>query len=98
MAQMTPIKARATFTEGPVRRRFVPLRPTMRTSILADSYDAAKERAWHLSIWASTELNAWCVHEVATGRCVALSSDHGMGLPDEAHLPKRPMSVSFIAA
>jgi hypothetical protein len=69
----------------------------MRTSILASGYDAAKERALHLSVWASAEMNAWCVHEVATGRCMALSSDHGLGLPDEAHLPKRPISVSFTA-
>ena len=69
----------------------------MRTSILSTSYDAAKERAWHLSIWASPELSAWCAHDVSTGRCVALSSDHGMALPDEALLPKRPVSVSFTA-
>lgn len=69
----------------------------MRTSILATGYDPAKERAWHLSIWASTELNAWCVHDLASGRCVALSSDNGLGLPDEAYLPKRPVSVSFTA-
>lgn len=69
----------------------------MRTSILATSYDAAKERAWHLSIWASPDVSAWCAHDVATGRCVALSSDHGMALPDEALLPKRPVSVSFTA-
>lgn len=69
----------------------------MRTSILAAGFDAAKERAWHLSIWASPELNAWCAHDVTTGRCVALSSDHGAGFPDEALLPKRPVSVSFTA-
>ena len=69
----------------------------MRTSIIATNYDPAKERVWHLSIWASPELNAWCAHDVTNGRCVALSSDHGLGLPDEASLPKRPVSVSFTA-
>lgn len=69
----------------------------MRTSILSASYDAAKERAWHLSIWASPDISAWCAHDVTTGRCVALSSDHGALLPDEALLPKRPVSVSFTA-
>ena len=69
----------------------------MRTSILSTSYDAAKDRAWHLSVWASPDISAWCVHDVSTGRCVALSSDHGALLPDEALLPKRPMSVSFTA-
>ena len=69
----------------------------MRTSIFATGYDAAKERAWHLSVWASTEMNAWCAHEATTGRCVAISSDHGLGLSDEGHLPRRPISVSFTA-
>ena len=69
----------------------------MRTSILANGYDAAKERAWHLSIWASPDVHAWCAHDVATGRCVALSSDLGGELPDAALLPQRPVSVSFTA-
>jgi len=69
----------------------------MRTSILSTGYDAAKERAWHLSIWASPDVSAWCAHDVATGRCAALSSDHGLALPDEPLLPKRPVSVSFTA-
>lgn len=69
----------------------------MRTSIVSTAYDAAKERTWHLSIWASQELNAWCVHEAATGRCVALSSDSGLGLPDDGQMPRRPLSVTFTA-
>jgi hypothetical protein len=73
------------------------LRPSMRTSILAAGYDPAKERAWHLSVWASPDVSAWCAHDVTSGRCVALSSDNGATLPDEALLPKRPVSVSFTA-
>ena len=62
-----------------------------------NAYDAAKERAWHLSVWMSPGWNAWCVHDKATGACVALQADKGDALPAETLLPKRPLSVSFTA-
>lgn len=75
---------------------FVPL-PIMHAAAFLPTYDPARERAWHLSIWASAEASAWCVHDLATGRCAALSADRGSAMPDEDRLPHRPVTVSFTA-
>ena len=69
----------------------------MNAAYRTNAYDPAKERAWHLSVWMSPGWNAWCVHDKATGACVALQADKGDALPTEALLPKRPLSVSFTA-
>jgi Protein of unknown function (DUF3822) len=69
----------------------------MRTEPSPNPYDPAKERAWHLSVWLSPEVTAWCAHDVHTGRCVALRDGKGDELPDPSFLPVRPVSVSFTA-
>lgn len=69
----------------------------MRATAILPSYDPARERAWHLSIWTSAETGGWCVHDVVTGRCVALVMEQSRSLPDESRLPLRPVSVSFTA-
>lgn len=69
----------------------------MRTSISSPGYDPLKERAWHLSIWASASVTGWAVHEHGTGRCVAVHVDGGEDLPDPEELPARPHRTSFIA-
>ncbi|MCC7501653.1 MAG: DUF3822 family protein [Flavobacteriales bacterium] len=69
----------------------------MHTSISSSGYDPSKERAWHLSIWASASLTGWAVHEHSTGRCVALHVASGEDLPDTEELPVRPHRTSFVA-
>ncbi len=64
---------------------------------IATAYDPARERAWHLSVWLSPEVNAWCVHDVLNGQCVALQAGKGAELPQPSLLPERPASVSFTA-
>lgn len=61
------------------------------------SYDPARDRAWHLSVWMAPELNAWCVHERGTGAVVALHAAKGERLPLEDELPQRPVTVTFTA-
>lgn len=79
-----------------IPRRFVPLR-RMNVSLSAPTYDAARERAWHLSVHMAPGYHAWCVHDVQNGCCVALYADKGEDLPHASHLPLRPVSVSFVA-
>jgi len=68
----------------------------MTIALNGPGYDPARERAWHLSVWLSPELTAWCVHDRQDGHCVALHADAGSALPHEAELPARPVSVSFV--
>lgn len=70
---------------------------SMNAAFATTTYDPTKERAWHLSVWMSPELTAWCVHDVANGTCVALQADKGSDLPNSSLLPVRPVSVSFTA-
>lgn len=67
----------------------------MRASAFSPAYDPARERSWHLSIQTSTASGGWCVHDLATGRCVALCADQSTALPEEGRLPLRPARVSF---
>ena len=64
---------------------------------IATTYDPARERAWHLSVWLSPEVQAWCAHDVLNGHCVALQAGTGAELPQPLLLPERPVSVSFTA-
>lgn len=69
----------------------------MRIASKADTYDRHRERAWHLSVWLAPEMRGWCVHDLTTGKCLALFADKGNELPQPDELPVRPMSVSFTA-
>lgn len=69
----------------------------MRTSVDSPAYDPARERAWHLSIWAGGSLTGWAVHELESGRCVALYMAPGEDLPQADRLPERPARTTFVA-
>lgn len=60
-------------------------------------YDPQRERAWHLSVWLAPDTQAWCVHDVQTGSCVALQASRAAELPQQQLLPLKPVSVSFTA-
>jgi|694.fasta_scaffold03149_11 hypothetical protein len=70
---------------------------SMRIALSSPSYDPAKERAWHLSIWASASVTGWAVHEQKTGRCVAVRTQPGEELPDVTQMPSRPARTTFVA-
>ena len=69
----------------------------MRSSFIAAGYDPSRERAWHLSTWLAPDLHAWCVHDIATGACVALVAESGSELPQTERMPVRPARVTFTA-
>lgn len=69
----------------------------MSISHFHQDYQPERDHAWHLSCWLESGLEAWSVHETGSGRLMALFADKGEGLPEEARLPERPVSVSFTA-
>lgn len=69
----------------------------MNDPYFADHYQPTRDRAWHLSIWTSPGHTAWCVHDVADGKVVALATAAGDRLTQEELLPRNPASASFIA-
>jgi hypothetical protein len=69
----------------------------MRIALSSPAYEPAKERAWHLSIWASASLTGWAVHEQETGRCVAVHTKPGEELPNVSEMPSRPARTTFVA-
>ncbi|MBP8823675.1 MAG: DUF3822 family protein [Flavobacteriales bacterium] len=60
-------------------------------------YDPAREHTWHLSCWLAPGLQAWCVHDRASGLVMGLVSQGGEHLPLLEQLPTKPASVSFTA-
>ena len=62
----------------------------------SNTYDPARERSWHLSLWCAPGSMAWCAHDRSTGSLVALHAGTGADLPAHAQLPSAPSSVSFV--
>ncbi len=69
----------------------------MRIAVDSNAYAPERERSCHLSIWASGSFTGWAVHELASGRCVAVHAAPGDELPDPDRLPERPARATFIA-
>ncbi len=67
----------------------------MSTGFRSNTYDPARERAWHLSLWSAPGGWAWCAHDRSTGTLVALEEGTGDTLPT-AGPPLVPASVSFV--
>ncbi len=59
-------------------------------------YDAARERAWHLSILVGQGLSAWATHDMADGSPVAMAWGAGDEAMQDEMLPRSPISVSFV--
>lgn len=59
-------------------------------------YEAAAERAWHLSLLIAGDLRAWSVTAMNDGSTVAMGWSNGLSALDAEELPASPVSVSFV--
>lgn len=62
----------------------------------AAHYEAARERAWHLSILVGPEVQAWAAHAIESGEPVALGWSNDASALDAIELPALPATVSFV--
>lgn len=67
-----------------------------RGSWRAARYDAARERAWHLSILIANDLQAWAATDLGTAEVVALGWDVAGNALDASDVPAQPPTVSFV--
>ncbi|HMC96574.1 MAG TPA: DUF3822 family protein, partial [Flavobacteriales bacterium] len=60
------------------------------------NYDPDREQAWHLSILSGQGVSAWAVHALSDGAPVALHWVEGDEALQDAGVPTKPRSVSFV--
>lgn len=68
-----------------------------RGSYRASRYDPAAMREYHLSLLTGQGLSAWTVHEINSGRPVALGWAGGNDALIDKQLPAHPASISFVS-
>lgn len=68
-----------------------------RGSYRASRYEPARPRAYHLAILTGQGLSAWAVHEIESGKPVALGWAGGNDALIDKFLPAHPASISFVS-